>query len=123
MARCQVSNFALDCGEDSGCAILVVRDDGEAIDKAIFVCSTNTQMGVFSPAGDVEFEAEGSARVEFACNEIELESLAKALDRIHPHVSIGIGYEAEERGEKTSEEHMTGTLDEVIDALGLERRE
>src|SRR5918995_4933830 len=112
MARCQASNFALDCGEGSGCAIIVVRD-GEAIDKAIFVCSTNTQIGVFSPAGSVDFETEGSARVEFACNEIELQSLAKALDRIHPHVSIGIGYEAEERGESISEEHVTGTLDEV----------
>ena len=121
MARCNVSNFALDCGEGSGCAILVVRD-GEAIDKAIFICATNPQMGVFSPAGGIDFETEGSASVEFACIEIELESLANALDRIHPHVSIGIGHEAEERGERISEEHMTGTLDEVIDAVGLERR-
>jgi hypothetical protein len=121
MARCLVSNFFLDCGEGSGCAIIVVRDE-EAIDKAIFICATNLQMGVFSPAGSLDFEVAGSARVEFACNEIELESLAKALDRIHAHVSIDIGYEAEERGERISEEHMTGTLDEVIDALGLERR-
>jgi hypothetical protein len=50
MAGCNVSNFALDCGEGSGCAILVVRD-GEAIDKAIFICATNPQMGVFLRLG------------------------------------------------------------------------
>ena len=78
-------------------------------------------MGVFSPIGSIEFETEGSATVEFACSEIELESLAEALNRIHPQSNISIldGKE-EKRTERITKEHMTGTLDEVIDGLGLE---
>ncbi len=83
MARCQVSNFAVDCGEGSGCGVLAVRQE-DAVTKAIFICSSGPQVGVFSPIGSIEFETEGSTTVEFACNEIELESLAEALNRISP---------------------------------------
>ena len=121
MARCQGGVFAVDCGEDSGCGVVVVWED-DAVDKVIFVCSSDTQVvGVFSPTGSLEFETAGSTRVELACSEIELESLAEALNRIHPE-SISVAQDkAEERAERITKDHMTGTLDEVIDALGLER--
>ncbi len=122
MAHCLVDNFAVDCGEGSGCGVIAVRED-EAVTKAIFICSSSggMQVGSFSPTGSLELETEGSATVVFACSEIELESLAEALDRIHPEsISIATGKE-EERGERITREHITGTLDEVIDELGLER--
>ncbi len=120
MARCQVSNFAVDCGEGSGCGVLAVREE-DAVVKAIFVCSSSTKVGVFSPIGSIEFEADGSTTVEFACSEIELEGLAEALNRIHPE-SISVAQDkAEEGAQRITKEHMTGTLDEVIDDLGLQR--
>ena len=121
MARQLVSNFGVDCGEGSGCGVVVVKE-GNAVAKAIFICSSGEmQVGVFSPIGDFELETEGSTTVVFGCTDLDLESLAEALDRIHPQ-SIGIGQSKEqERGEKMNIAHMTGTLDEVIDDLGLER--
>jgi hypothetical protein len=120
MAICQVSNFAVDCGEGSGSAVVAVRQEN-AVAKAIFICSSGAQLGGFSPIGSIEFETEGSTTVEFACSEIELESLAEALNRIHLQSSISIADDKEEkRTERITKEHMTGTLDEVIDGLGLE---
>ena len=122
MAHCLVDNFAVDCGEGSGCGVIAVRED-EAVTKAIFICSSSggMQVGGFSPIGSLELETEGSTTVEFGCADLDLESLAEALDRVHPQ-SIGIGQSKEqERGEKINIDHMTGTLDEVIDDLGLER--
>ena len=122
MAHCLAGNFAVDCGEGSGCGVVVVTED-EAVTKAIFVCSASgdPQVGVFSPIGSLELETEGSPTVVFACSEIELESLAEALNRIHPE-SISVAHDKEEeRGERITREHVTGTLNEVIDELGLER--
>ena len=122
MAHCLAGNFAVDCGEGSGCGVVAVRED-EAVTKAIFICSSSggAQVGVFSPIGSLELETEGSTTVVFACSEIELESLAEALNRIHPE-SISVAHDKEEeRGERITRERVTGTLDEVIDELSLDR--
>ena len=121
MAHCLADNFAVDCGEGSGCGVVAVRED-EAVTKAIFICTSSggMQVGGSLRSGTLSWRRRAWQR-SFACSEIELESLAEALNRIHPEsISIASGKE-EERGERITREHMTGTLDEVIDELGLER--
>ena len=47
--------------------------------------------------GSLELEAEGSATGEFACSEVELESLAEALNHSHPE-SISVAQDKAEEG-------------------------
>ncbi|MFE0015774.1 hypothetical protein ACFWXH_13080 [Mesorhizobium sp. NPDC059054] len=114
MAMCETSHWTLDCGDGHGCYLVEYSDTGEL---AGWGCNSEPVKGRPKRKDDNLNRLDTVRPIQFCCNGMSRDGLARALDDLVADLAVPSGKERE-----LVTQCSTGTVAEILHGIGLVRK-